>query len=274
MPESQECERRIYRLYGTAPFQVVVLHGGPGAAGEMAPVAQALSVRHGVLEPLLYSLTVESQLDDLERMLAEHATFPVTLIGFSFGAFLGFLYAARRPDHVKKLVLVSSGPFEESYAGGIFEARMSRLAPGEREEVGTLLEALSDQGTPDKDKVFTRFGALMEKADAFDPANVTAPACLFSYETFRAVWTETATLRRSGALAETGVRIECPVVVLHGDYDPHPASGVRVPLGKYVKEFRFISIPRCGHKPWNEREARDRFFEVLENELTGPADHR
>ncbi len=38
--------------YGTPPYQIAVIHGGPGAAGEMTPVAQELSIDYGVLEPL------------------------------------------------------------------------------------------------------------------------------------------------------------------------------------------------------------------------------
>ncbi len=40
------------RKYGNPPFSVAVIHGGPGAPGEMAPVARELSSRWGVLEPL------------------------------------------------------------------------------------------------------------------------------------------------------------------------------------------------------------------------------
>ena len=31
------------RTYGEAPFNIAVIHGGPGAAGEMAPVARELA---------------------------------------------------------------------------------------------------------------------------------------------------------------------------------------------------------------------------------------
>ena len=37
------------RKYGKAPFSIVVVHGGPGAAGEMAPVAQELKASGGIL---------------------------------------------------------------------------------------------------------------------------------------------------------------------------------------------------------------------------------
>lgn len=40
------------RIYGKSPFKVAVIHGGPGATGEMAPLAHQLSSKRGVLEPL------------------------------------------------------------------------------------------------------------------------------------------------------------------------------------------------------------------------------
>ncbi len=46
------------RKYGEAPFKVAVIHGGPGAPGEMAPVARELSSVSGVLEPLQTATTI------------------------------------------------------------------------------------------------------------------------------------------------------------------------------------------------------------------------
>ncbi|MGA9187011.1 MAG: hypothetical protein WB014_00230 [Methanosarcina sp.] len=39
------------RKYGNLPFTVAVIHGGPGAPGEMAPVARELASCRGVLDP-------------------------------------------------------------------------------------------------------------------------------------------------------------------------------------------------------------------------------
>jgi pimeloyl-ACP methyl ester carboxylesterase len=53
------------RIYGKAPYRITVIHGGPGAPGEMAPVARELSVQCGVLEPLQTMTTVEGQVEEL-----------------------------------------------------------------------------------------------------------------------------------------------------------------------------------------------------------------
>jgi pimeloyl-ACP methyl ester carboxylesterase len=255
------------RFYGYKPFTVAVIHGGPGAPGEMAPVARELAPLGGVLEPLQTRDSLEGQVDELRDVLAENAGLPVTLVGFSWGAWLSFIVAARFPETVKKLVLVGSGPFEERYAGGIVPERLNRLSEEERVEFWKIVEGLDDPATRDKDGLMARFGALMAKADAFDPLPAGVEALGYSYEINRKVWEEADRLRASGELLAMGGQIGCPVVAVHGDHDPHPAEGVRGPLARVLKDFRFILLDRCGHEPWLEKWARDRFYEILKNEL-------
>jgi pimeloyl-ACP methyl ester carboxylesterase len=81
------------------------------------------------------------------------------------------------------------------------------------------------------------------------------------------VWSEAAELRRNGVLLERAGQVRCPVIAVHGDYDPHPAEGVRVPLTRVVKDFRFVLLNRCGHTPWNEAEAQEAFYDLLREEL-------
>jgi len=59
----------------------------------------------------------------------------------------------------------------------------------------------------------------------------------------------------------------CPVVAIHGDFDPHPAEGVKIPLGVSLKDFKFVLLPKCGHHPWLEKYAKDRFYSVLNEEI-------
>src|ERR1039458_2668780 len=82
------------RFHGTAPFRVAVIHGGPGAAGEMAPVARRSSRNDGVLEPLQTARSVEGQIEELREALSRHSQLPAVLIGLSWGAWLSLLTAA------------------------------------------------------------------------------------------------------------------------------------------------------------------------------------
>lgn len=82
------------RSWGCAPYRVALVHGGPGGVGEMMPLARELSASgHGVLEPFQTAFSVDAQVGELRDLLDEHA--PLILIGFSWGAWLPLLVAAR-----------------------------------------------------------------------------------------------------------------------------------------------------------------------------------
>jgi len=38
-------------------------------------------------------------------------------------------------------------------------------------------------------------------------------------------------------------------VSIHGDYDPHPAEGVKEPLTRVIKDFRFILLKKLRPSP-------------------------
>ena len=283
------------RRYGSAPFRVAVVHGGPGAAGEMAAVAHELSSDRGVLEPLQTERSLQAQVEELESQLQESSDPPVTLIGFSWGAWLSLILAAQYPHLVSRLILIGSGPFEQKYVHKIMETRLSRLSRLEGEEAKCILAAL-DNPDDDVDEVkeqekkeaLARMGELFRRTDAFDPIRCKSnefdfdpiaddsgsfgPACNEPIEEFdpdicRAVWREASILRQTGKLLELCKKVRCPVVAIHGDYDPHPSEGVREPLQAVLKSFQFILLENCGHKPWIEKMARIQFYSILREVL-------
>lgn len=258
---------RPVRKWGHGPFAVAVIHGGPGAPGEMAPVARELSNITGILEPFQSEITVDGQVEELRLVLQEHAAGPVTLIGFSWGAFLSWLFAARYPELVKKLILVSSPPFEEQYASAITQTRMARLPKNERVAVQEILAHLNDDTFPDRDLLLADLGTLLTRADAYDAATAEDAGFPCRYDVFRGVWDEAARLRKEGVILRLAEKIACPVIAIHGDTDPHPARGVNDPLSQVLPNFRFILLEKCGHRPWTERYAAEEFFRVLAHEI-------
>ncbi len=251
------------RTYGKAPFCVAVVHGGPGAPGYMAPVARELSAEWGVLEPLQTATSVEGQVEELRSSLENGTDLPVTLIGSSWGAMLSFIFAGRYPDFVRKLILVGSGVYEEEYAAGIQETRLSRLSQAERQEALSLMDTLNESATEDKDALLARLADLFTKADTYNPLTLDIEVLEVQHELNQRVWRDAEELRQSGELLGFGKRIPCPVVAIHGDYDPHPAEGVQEPLSRVLQDFRFHLLENCGHYPWIEREARDEFYAIL-----------
>ena len=121
--------------------------------------------------------------------------------------------------------------------------------------------------TENKNAAFARFGALFSKADAYDPMTYELEVIDYQVAIYEGVWRDAAELRRSGKLLELGKQVKCPVVAIHGDYDPHPAEGVRKPLSTTLENFRFILLRNCGPMHWIERKARDAFYDILREEL-------
>jgi pimeloyl-ACP methyl ester carboxylesterase len=211
------------RLHGSAPHQVAVVHGGPGAPGSAVELARALGQHRGVLEPIQTARTVDGQVAELAAQLSRSDDEPVTLVGHSWGAVLGFLLAAREPALVRNLVMVGSA---------LFDADADAALDGT--EGSETFEAIDPEPVADLDR-----------------------------ELNHAVWTEARDLLASGSLLEEGRRIICPVLLIHGAHDPRPLRAIADPLQTVIGDLGVVVLQRCGHFPWNEVHARERFLEVV-----------
>jgi len=228
-----------YRKYGDTPFSIILIHGGPGAAGYMAPVAEKLSENYGIIEVFQTKYTINEQVEELKSVLLENGNSPFILIGHSWGAWLSFIFTVRFPDLVKKLILVACPPFEKEYSENIMEKRLARLGEDDMFLYGNLLEDLQNDDSSVNSKAFAQIGNLLNKADVFDSNSYEMSYTECNYEIFKHIWGEAAELRNSGRLFKIAKQIVCPVVAIHGDYDSHPANGVQIPLSDIIPNFRF-----------------------------------
>jgi pimeloyl-ACP methyl ester carboxylesterase len=256
------------RKYGTPPFEVAVLHGGPGAQGYMAPVARELSQKTGVLEPIQTKDSVDGQIEELKYQLMEHADIPVTLIGSSWGAVLALFLASRYPELTKKLILVGSAVFDAQSSARIEKIRTERLNEKARKRLNEIETRLLTAVPDEKEELFEELGGVFTATDEYDPIDADDETIEVQYEIFRKVWPEFMELRdRPGYLKKEFFKINIPVTVIHGDYDPHPLEGIKPFLEDCISNLSFYILSECGHYPWLERHARDRFFEILSAEL-------
>ncbi len=247
--------------YGILPYKTAVLHGGPGAAGSMAPVAKQLSKTIGIIEPLQTADSVEGQITELFEQLSAY-TPPLVLAGHSWGAILGLLFAAQYPEMVERLVLIGCPPLDNRYVPEITKNRINNLNGPEAEEAKDLLSR-AGRGCL-SNAALESMGELMEKADAYenDPDRLV-PKITPDAHIFRFVWMEAQELRRSGGLRERIKGVRCDVTVLHGRQDPHPYQGVVEVLDEAGVKHDLILLEQCGHTPWEERYAAEPFFEQL-----------
>ncbi len=256
-----------FRKYGEEPYDIAVIHGGPGAPGDAAKLARDLSEDNGVIEPLLSSESIKGQVGELKSIFKENCDRKITLIGHSAGAWLGIIFSSKHPDFVKKLFLVSCGPLKKEYESSIMDKRLQRLNSKEKDELYEVFEALSEQTGFNEEDITGKLDRLMTKTDSYDLIEHKNEVIGFQPKVHKKVLDEFSTLREKGKLIEYVRTLECSVTAIHGDYDPHPYEGVKEPLSDELSDFNFFLLQKCGHYPWYEKYAKNRFYKILKDEL-------
>ena len=258
-----------FRNHGHEPYRVVLIHGGPGAPGEMRPVGNELSKYFGSIEPFQSADSIDGQIHELKKLIISKCDVPVILVGFSWGAWLAMFLTVEFPMIVKKLILVGSGPFKPEYAEEITPTRESRLTDQERAEIHNLIIKIENSTGEEREEAFTRFGEIFSGTDTYEPIDdQDKTVVVFQPAIFQKIWPEADNLRKSGELLKMAAKITCPVTAIHGDYDPHPWHGVKEPLTEVLENFNFILLEKCGHKPWIEKYAQEKFYKVLIQECS------
>ena len=256
----------VVREYGIGTPTVITLHGGPGAAGDVAPLARGLAGRWHVLEPFQRGsgagrLSVATHVQDLdEEIRARCGTQRPILVGHSWGAMLGLAYAAAHPGTAAALVLIGCGTFTPA-ARAEFKARLhAKLTPADREELTRIEETIGDE-----DQRCAARGRLMTRVYACDiedaPSECEAADAVAHDET----WTDMLRLQGEGVYPGAFAAIRVPVLMIHGEVDPHPGRTIRDDLRTCIPHLEYVELAECGHSPWLERRARQRFNEVLDS---------
>ncbi len=255
----------VVREYGTraAPATVIALHGGPAAAGDVAPVARELGKRWHVLEPFQRGsggapLTVATHVRDLDDLIRDrcHDRRPV-LLGHSWGAMLALAYAASYSTTPAALVLVGCGTFSLA-ARAEFEARVdSRLTPEIRADIARI-----EQTEADPDRRLGALGQLMTRVYGFDVEEGEEDGAVDA-EAHRQTWADMVRLQRDRVYPAAFAAIHVPVLMLHGDADPHPGRLICQDLRRYMPQIEYRELLRCGHSPWLERQAKQVFFDTV-----------
>jgi|AntRauTorckE6833_2_1112554.scaffolds.fasta_scaffold00234_36 pimeloyl-ACP methyl ester carboxylesterase len=251
-----------YKLHGLKPYKVLTLHGGPGALGELSELSKELSNEHSVIEHLQVKDTINLLLDDIKKTITEQAETPVTIIGYSWGAWLAILFTSKYQKLVEKLILVSSGPFLEKDSKNIMDERGNRFNKKDKKEFLKLCKKFSDSNVI-TDKDFERFISLIEKADSYQLIENKNDNLDFRYNLYKKIWKEAAALRKNKVLISSLEKIDINIKIIHGSYDPHPADGVIKALDELNKKYEYKLLEKCGHIPWKEEYAKDKFYKTL-----------
>jgi len=256
------------RTYGNAGPPAFVLHGGPGAAGYMAPVCRELSDAFAVFEPLQrlsgdVRLTVAQHVTDLRNVIERYAEGGVvTLVGHSWGAMLALALTAEYPGLVRGLVLIGCGTFDIA-SRRILEATVDqRMTPAIRLRLRRLTCTITDS-----DVRMCVTGQLLEAVYSYELEPHTDETEYHDSQGHRESWQDMLRLQREEVYPARFSRIGVPALMVHGAEDPHPGDAIYASLRGVMPQLEYVELARCGHYPWWERHAKEAFFAVLRDWL-------
>ncbi len=250
----------MVRLYGRAPYKIVLVHGGPGAIGSLKGFARELNMlsQAGVVEAMQSKYSIAELIEELHDQIEDNCNDKAILIGHSWGAWLAALFAEKYPEIIERIILVGCGPLEDKYVCEIGARRLENLS----EEEGAIFQRLTDNRATDED--MEKIPEIFEKSDNY---------CLENADLHRAdktdsqmhnlVWEEAAKLRTQGNILTSFKQIKCKMVLIQGESDPHPARGITMPLLENGIECETYILEKCGHNPFMEKYAKERFYKIL-----------
>ncbi|HEU4395585.1 MAG TPA: alpha/beta hydrolase, partial [Planctomycetota bacterium] len=216
----------IVRARGRSGPAVVLVHGGPGAPGEMGPLARALEDRFRVLEPFQREdgdapITVARHVEDLREVVASLGSDArPAVVGHSWGAMLALAFGAAHPDAASRIALIGCGTFD----------------PGSR---ARFREEIARRGGPDlprrtaeADAIENADARLRARAAALEPLYFVDPISTdtgldhVSERAHRESWEDMLRLQAEGVYPAAFATIVRPVLMLHGADDPHPGPAI------------------------------------------------
>ncbi|MFJ2770433.1 alpha/beta fold hydrolase [Streptomyces sp. NPDC087300] len=232
---------------------LLLIHGSGASGATWNPMVAALADRHHVVRvdlpgcgnsPPAPSFDVPAQAERVAAVLDGLGLGPVVVAGHSSGGYVATALAEQRPDLVRSLALISTGPSPGALLGQPLLLRVLLAPP-----LGPLLWAR-------RSDAMIRKGLSVTAARPVDiPDDVVADLRSTTYRTTRAV------LNRNGAyLAERGVPerlagLGIPLLVVFGAADPRwdPKSAHEYAV---VPNARIELLPGIGHLTMLEEPAR------------------
>ncbi len=267
-PDIRETCGVTVRVYGDAEASLMVLHGGPGAPGYLAPMCRYLATEHRVIEPFQRmrtdtAVTVAIHVEDLHRVIESVAgEQAVMLVGHSWGAMLALAYGAQHPECLGGLILVGCGTFDAASRRELQATVARRMSPDLKLRLSQLSRATSDA-----DVRMCVTARLLEPLYSFDLLPHIDETEWYDSRGQRESWSDMLRLQQTGVYPAAFAAIQAPVLLLHGDADPHPGRRVASSLQAVLPRLEYVELPRCGHYPWWERHAREAFYRTLSDWL-------
>lgn len=275
-----------YRISGSGPDTVFLLHGGPGFdLGYLEPDFAPLASHHVLV---LYDqrgsglstitrdstrLTAKQFVADLDELRAQLHVDRAILLGHSWGGGLAGLYAFEHPQHVARLILVDPMPARVTpwleVFGRTLSARRDSATRSALRAAAARRDAASDADYPRECRAYLALFVLSYLADPASLQRIRGDLCASPVPALR-----NQSVVNGAVIASLGqfdwrpdvAKLTMPILVVHGEFDPIPvASGQE--WAAAAPNARLALVRMAGHFSYAERP--EVFFPIVEAFLAG-----
>jgi proline iminopeptidase len=265
-----------YETLGAAPgTPLVVANGGPGFDHTYLHISDAWDAIAKTRNVILYdqrgvgrsspiapgqSCNLRDQIEDLEALRAHIGAEQMDLLGHSWGGYLVMAYAARYPQHIRRLLVVDSAAPKVSDTVFLFKDVFPEGV--ERENAAEFAGLMGDKAARVK-SLREYFSMLFYSPEKRDAALAKMTDVTENVEVNETIWHD---LQRFDLNPELP-KYHFPVIVMTGRFDMNVAPVVAYKIHKAIPGSQFVVFDRSGHLPFYEEA--DKFVQTVESFLGG-----
>jgi proline iminopeptidase len=270
--------RLFYRLLGSGPDTLVMIHGGPGFTmdyflDDLAPLAAHHALlfydQRGTGRSTLVSdsMSLDAQrfVEDVEAIRKHFGIGRLTLLGHSWGSAVVARYAMSYPEHLERIIIVGALPLQQyqlteafkqlemkrdsSTLKRIRELRAARLEDPGNSEVCLAYYTLwfqpfyGNHSTTNRSKGDFCAGTLESRRNKMASVDKFTMASLGQWD-----WRSSLS------------QVKVPALVIHGTLDPLPLEGAKG-WASVLQNSQLLLLDGVGHFPY--LEVPHRFFEAV-----------
>ncbi len=249
---------------GTPKTPILALHGGPGLSGlPLKNALQAIEQPHPLflydqrgsgysqIKPDLNDYEFPKLIDEIEHFRGQVIKQDkIILVGHSFGAYMALAYALKHPNHVEKILLIST-PIPKASLSSLVDILANGIPPGDP-------SAANQWWSNNLANYFTQYFYAQTPPEEFQPS-------ASSYATMIAGANSVMT---NGFDLTELKKLDHPVLLLHGETEIFNTSkDIQIQIGAHLENASIVEIEKTGH--WSFLEDPIKFGQLLIDFLNG-----
>ena len=270
--------RLFYRLLGSGPDTLVIIHGGPGFTmdyflEDLAPLAEHHALlfydQRGAGRSTLVSdsisLTAQRFVEDVEAIRKHFGIERFELLGHSWGTAIAALYAMQYPQHLNRMINVGVLPLQQYQLIDAFKQMEAKRDSSKLKRMNELRKArLAD---PANSEVCTAyytiwFGPFFGNKNKTNRSKGDFCAGTLESRRNKMLSVDKFTMASLGQWdwRSSLAQVKTPTLIIHGTMDPLPSEGAKE-WASVLQKGELLLLEDVGHFPY--LEIPHRFFEAV-----------